>query len=191
MNRVQAYVLVVAALGVGSVMGGMSDLRFDSVDPLMLGILVALAAVTQRMPVVLFRSSAISVSFAAVIASYVLYGTGVGVFVSLIQAGVNAFTPTRKPLVKAAFNAGSLATSAFVAGEIYRLLAPERGDIASTLLGVGASALGYFLVNTALTAGVIAISERQRFATVWRTNYAWMPLNFLATAAQGSASGCT
>jgi putative nucleotidyltransferase with HDIG domain len=153
----------------------------------MLAILIALAAITQRMPVFLFRSSAISVSFASVIASYVLYGTGVGVFVSLFQAGVNAFTPKRKPLVKAAFNAGSLSTSAFVAGEIFRFMAPLRGDIASTLGAVAVSAFGYFLVNTALTAGVIAISENQRVVTVWRTNYAWMPVNFLATAAQGAA----
>ena len=187
MSRVTAYVFIVAALGAASVMGGMRELRFDGIDPLMLAILVTLAAVTQRMPVFLFRSSAISVSFAAVIASYVLYGSGVGVLVSLIQAGVNAFTPTRKPLVKAAFNAGSLATSAFVAGELYRLLAPERGDIAATLVGVAVSAFGYFLVNTALTAGVIALSERQPFFSVWRTNYSWMPLNFLATAAQGAA----
>jgi putative nucleotidyltransferase with HDIG domain len=74
-----------------------------------------------------------------------------------------------------------------VAGELYRLVSPERGDIAGTLLGVGLSALGYFLTNTALTAGVIALSERQGFLQVWRTNYAWMPLNFLATAAQGAA----
>ncbi|MDQ2951264.1 MAG: hypothetical protein M3R54_03265, partial [Chloroflexota bacterium] len=60
-------------------------IRFEAIDPLMLAILVTLAAVTQRMPVLLFRSSAISVSFASVIASYVLYGTGVGVFVSLVQ----------------------------------------------------------------------------------------------------------
>jgi putative nucleotidyltransferase with HDIG domain len=183
--RLFAYTVAFAGFTVAATSA--RTISFEGIDPLMLGILVTLAAVTQRMPVVLFRSSAISVSFAAVIASYVLYGTGVGVFVSLIQALVNAFTPTRKPLVKAAFNAGSLSTSAFVAGEIYRLLAPERGDIAATLLGVGASALGYFLVNTALTAGVIAISERQSFVTVWRTNYAWMPLNFLATAAQGAA----
>ena len=187
MNRVTACVFIVAALGAASVLGGMRDLRFEAIDPLMLAILVTLAAVTQRMPVFLFRSSAISVSFAAVIASYVLYGSGVGVLVALIQAGVNAFTPTRKPLVKAAFNAGSLATSAFVAGELFRLLAPERGDIAATLMGVAVSAFGYFLVNTALTAGVIALSERQPFFSVWRTNYSWMPLNFLATAAQGAA----
>jgi hypothetical protein len=184
---VRQYVLVVAALGALSVAGGTRGLRLDGIDPLMLAILLGLAAVTQRMPVFLFRSSAISVSFAAVIASYVLYGTGIGVFVSLVQAGVNAFTPKRKPLVKAVFNAGSLATSAFVAGEIYRLFSPERGDIASTVLAVGASALGYFLVNTGLTAGVIALSEGRGFFEVWRTNYAWMPVNFLATAAQGAA----
>src|SRR6185503_14358556 len=183
--RLYAYSVGFMALVVTAAAARTVDLT--KIDPLMLAILVAMAAVTQRMPVFLFRSSAISVSFASVIASYVLYGTGIGVFVSLCQAAVNAFTPTRKPLVKAAFNAGSLSTSAFVAGELFRLLAPERGDIASTLMGVAASALGYFLVNTALTAGVIAISERLSFLTVWRTNYAWMPVNFLATAAQGAA----
>ncbi len=181
------YVLVVAALGAVSVAQAARTVRFDGVDLLMLAIFITLAAVTQRMPVFLFRSSAISVSFAAVIASYVLYGTGVGVLVSLFQAVVNAFTPRRKPLVKATFNAGSLATSAFVAGEIFQLFAPQRGDIAATLVAVAVSAAAYFLVNTSLTAGVIAISERQGFTSVWRTNYSWMPVNFLATAAQGAA----
>jgi hypothetical protein len=185
--RVGQYVLIVAALGAIAVAAAFRTIQFGSVDPLMLGILVLLAAVTQRMPVVLFRSSAISVSFAAVIASYVLYGTGIGVFVALVQAAVNAFTPRRKPLVKVAFNSGSFALSAFVAGEIFRLLAPERGDLAATLLSVGASALGYFLINTGLTAVVIAISEGKGVLAVWRTNYAWMPVNFLATAAQGAA----
>jgi HD-GYP domain-containing protein (c-di-GMP phosphodiesterase class II) len=181
------YVLAVATLGAAAVAMSFQTIRIDGLDPLMLAILIGLAAVTQRMPVFLFRSSAISVSFASVIASYVLYGTGVGVLVSLVQAGVNAFTPKRKPLVKATFNAGSLATSAFVAGEIFRLFSPERGDIASTLVAVAVSALGYFLVNTGLTAGVIAISENKSVLLVWRTNYAWMPVNFLATAAQGAA----
>jgi HD-GYP domain-containing protein (c-di-GMP phosphodiesterase class II) len=184
---VRLYVLTVAGVGAAVVAQAARSARFETVDVLMLAILIGLAAVTQRMPVFLFRSSAISVSFAAVIASYVLYGTGIGVFVSLFQALVNAFTPKRKPLVKAAFNLGSLSTSAFVAGEIFALFAPARGDIAATLVAVAVSAFAYFCVNTALTAGVIAISERQSFFAVWRTNYAWMPVNFLATAAQGAA----
>ena len=185
--NLRLYVASVATLGVIVVAQATRSTRLEGIDPLMLAILVALAAVTQRLPVFLFRSSAISVSFASVIASYVLYGTGIGVLVSLVQAGVNAFTPKRKPLLKAAFNSGSFATSAFVAGELFRLLAPERGDLAATLVAVAVSALGYFVVNTSLTAGVIALSERQSVFTVWRTNYAWMPVNFLATAAQGAA----
>ena len=186
-ERVRSYVFVVAAVGALCVAQAARTTSFGQVDPLMFGVLIVLAAVTQRMPVFLFRSSAISVSFAAVIASYVLYGTGVAVAVSLFQAGVNAFTPRRKPVVKATFNAGSLATSAFVGGEIFRLVAPERADILATCIAVTLSALGYFLVNTSLTAGVIALSEGQSVLRVWRTNYAWMPVNFLATAAQGAA----
>jgi putative nucleotidyltransferase with HDIG domain len=185
--NVRWYAWTVAAVGAACLVQAARGASFESVDVLMLAILVGLAAVTQRMPVFLFRSSAISVSFASVIASYVLYGTGVAVFVALAQAAVNAFTPTRKPAIKAAFNAGSLTTSAFVAGELFALVAPARGDIAATLLGVGVSALGYFLVNTSLTAGVIALSEGQTFFAVWRTNYSWMPVNFLATAVQGAA----
>lgn len=181
------FVLTVAGAGAAVVAQAARGVRLEGVDLLMLAILIGLAAVTQRMPVFLFRSSAISVSFASVIASYVLYGTEIAVFVALFQAAVNAVTPHRKPLLKAAFNAGSLTLSAFVAGELFRLVGPQRGDIAGTLLGVGVSALGYFLVNTLLTASVIAQSERQSVVAVWRTNYSWMPVNFLATAAQGAA----
>jgi putative nucleotidyltransferase with HDIG domain len=183
------YVLFVAALGAAALAQSLRGVSFAGIDPLMLAILVALAAAAQRMPVFLFRSSAISISFAAVIASYVLYGSDVAVLVSLFQAGVNAFTPKRKPLIKAAFNAGSLATSAFVGGHVYVVVGGQvpPGDIALTLLAVAVSALAYFLVNTGTTALVIAISERQGFLSVWRTNYSWMPVNFLATAAQGAA----
>ncbi|TMB75242.1 MAG: HD-GYP domain-containing protein [Chloroflexi bacterium] len=187
MNRVQLYVLTVAAVGLVSVAQAFRTLSFDGIDPLMLAILLGLAALTQRLPVFLFRSSAISVSFAAVIASFVLYGTGIGVFCALVQAAVNAVTPKRKPFVKVAFNSGSFATSAFIAGELYRLLAPAKGDVATTCAAVALSAFAYFLVNTFLTAAVIALSERQTVLKVWRTNYAWMPVNFLATAAQGAA----
>ena len=187
MNSLRFFVATVAGFGAAAFVMGWQRIEPGRIDPLMLVILLALAALTQRMPVFLFRSSAISVSFAAVIASYVLYGTGVGIFVSLVQAGVNAFTPRRKPLVKVAFNAGSLSLCAFFAGEVFTAMNPERGDIAGTLVAVAVSALAYFLLNTSLTATVIAISERQNVFHVWRTNYAWMPVNFLATAAQGAA----
>ncbi|MGH2491153.1 MAG: hypothetical protein ACRDF9_06545, partial [Candidatus Limnocylindria bacterium] len=89
-QRLLVYVLFVATLGAAALAQSLRTLSLDRVDPLMLAILIALAAAAQRMPVFLFRSSAISISFAAVIASYVLYGVEVAVIVSLFQAGVNA-----------------------------------------------------------------------------------------------------
>jgi len=162
---------------------------YSTIDPLMFALLLTLAAVAQRIPVFLFRSSAVSVSFAAVIASYVLYGPAVAVALGLAQAAVNSVTPRRKPARKVAFNFGSFTLSALVAGIAYHLLGgqtPPR-DITQTLLTVAGSAAIYFALNTGLTAFVIALSERQNVVTVWRTNYSWMPVNFGATAIQGAA----
>jgi len=188
-GRIDLYVGTVAFAGLIALMAASSTQRTDTLDPIMLAVLVALACVAQRVPVFLFRSSAISVSFAAVIAAYVLYGTGAAVWVSLAQALVNSITPRRKPLRKAAFNFGSFALSAFAAGELYRLvggMTPPTA-IGPTLLAVALSAGAYFLVNTTLTAVAIASSEGQNVVSVWRTNYSWMPVNFGATAVQGAA----
>jgi MFS family permease len=188
-GRIDLYVGTVAFAGLIALMAASSTQRTDALDPIMLAVLVALACVAQRVPVFLFRSSAISVSFAAVIAAYVLYGTGAAVWVSLAQALVNSITPRRKPLRKAAFNFGSFALSAFAAGELYRLIGgmTPPSAIGPTLVAVALSAGAYFLVNTSLTAVAIAMSEGQNVVSVWRTNYSWMPVNFGATAVQGAA----
>jgi hypothetical protein len=188
-GRIDLYVGTVTFAGLIALMAASSTQRTDTLDAIMLAVLVALACVAQRLPVFLFRSSAISVSFAAVIAAYVLYGTGAAVWVSLAQALVNSITPRRKPLRKAAFNFGSFALAAFAAGELYHLTGGSTPPtaIAPTLVAVGISAAGYFLVNTALTAIAIAMSEGQNVVAVWRTNYSWMPVNFGATAVQGAA----
>ena len=145
-GRLDLYVGTVACAGVIALLAGSRALEPAKVDPLMLGVLVVLAVVAQRVPVFLFRSSAISVSVAAVIAAYVLYGTGAAVWVSLAQAVVNSVTPRRKPFRKIAFNFGSFAVSAFVAGELYRLtggMTPPTA-IAPTLIAVGLSAAAYW-----------------------------------------------
>jgi len=56
----RVYVLFVAALGALALAQSLRTLSLAHVDPLMLAILIGLAAAAQRMPVFLFRSSAIS-----------------------------------------------------------------------------------------------------------------------------------
>ena len=96
------YIGLVTAGGAISMAIAIIFFPFASIDPLMFAVLLTLAAVAQRIPVFLFRSSAISVSFAAVIASYVLYGPAPAVILGLAQACVNSVTPRRKPARKQA-----------------------------------------------------------------------------------------
>jgi putative nucleotidyltransferase with HDIG domain len=185
---VTPYIATVTVLGAGALVSGLTRLP-ASVDPLMVLLLMGIAAAAQKLPVFLFRSSAISVAFAATIASYVLYGTGVALLVNLASAAVNAVTPGRKPLRKIVFNTGSLTLSAFLAAEGYRLFGgqvPPEG-IPQSVIAVALSASVYFLANSALTAVIISLTSQNRFFAVWRENYGWMTVNYVATAVNGAA----
>ncbi len=186
-----ATVYITAAVLAGAVAyaSGSLDVGVAPIDPAMVLLLAVLAGVAQRLPVFLFRNSAVSVAFAATIATYVLYGTGVAMWVNTVSAAVNAFTPKRKPFKKAVFNTGVLAISAYLASTTYQLLGgdvPPR-DIVVTILAVAVSGFVYFLVNSALTAGVIALTTEMTFVRVFRENYSWMVVNYLATAVNGAA----
>jgi hypothetical protein len=180
-----AALATTAALAAGYAIG---TENWSAVDPAMFALLLVLAAATQRVPVFLFRSSAVSVSFAATIAAYVLYGPGAAVVTNLVCAAVNAFTP-RKPFQKIAFNFGSLALSAFVAAETYQFVggATPPADLAHTIVAVAASGLVYYALGSGFTAAVISLSTGAAFASVWRENYAWMFVNFVATAVNGAS----
>jgi hypothetical protein len=182
----------------GVVLGGAAAVAYASVasrpasfDFVMLALLVVIAAASERAPIFLFRSSAISIAFAATIATMILFGTGAALWVNLASAAVSAVTPRPKPLRKAAFNAGQLSISAFLAATTYRLAGGEvpLGSIAPTVLAVCLAAAVYFLVNSGLTAGVIALTSGTPFRKVWLQNFGWMPLNYVATAVNGAALG--
>jgi putative nucleotidyltransferase with HDIG domain len=183
-----AYVSAVALFGALALAYATATSPFR-IDPVMVVLLGLIVGVAQRYPVFLFRSSAISVAFAGTIAAYVLYGPGVALWVNLVSAAVNAFTPKRKPLIKIAFNAGNLTLSAFAAAETYLLIGGRvpPAEIHTTIIAVAFSASLYFLVNTSLTALVISLTTGMKATAVWSQNYAWMSINYLATAINGAA----
>ncbi|HET8569379.1 MAG TPA: HD-GYP domain-containing protein [Candidatus Limnocylindria bacterium] len=185
---VTPYIATVGILGAAALGYSVTALP-TQVDPVMLVVLMGIAAIAQRLPVFLFKSSAISVAFAATIASYVLYGPAVALWVNLTSALVNCFTPTRKPLKKMVFNVGNLTISAFLAAHAYRLFGGQvpPADIPQSVVAVALSASIYFLANSAMTAFVITLTTQNRFMSVWRENYSWMTINYLATAVNGAA----
>jgi hypothetical protein len=185
-------IAVVAIAGALALTHASLRIEVYSFDLPVILLLAAGAGFAQRVPVFLFRSSAVSVAYAATIATFVLYGTGVALWVNLASAAVNAVTPTRKPPRKILFNAGALTVSAYLAGTTFDLLggqAPGRGP-AGTVLAVAGSSLVYFAANSTLTASIIALTTPGRAmanaVSVWRENYSWMIVNYVATASAGA-----
>src|SRR5438309_12098457 len=163
------YIGAVAALG-GLCFISTFDIRQTaSLDPVMFVFIMVLAGVAQRYPVMLFRSSSISVAFAVKIAAYVLFGTGVALWATLVVVAVNAYTPKPKPARKVIFNFGQFMLSTYLASSTYQLLGGmvPPGAFVPTLLAVAVSAAVYFVASGVLTAAVIALTSAARFVDVW------------------------
>jgi putative nucleotidyltransferase with HDIG domain len=184
-----AYIAAVAMVGGALIAWSLLTVNTAVADPTTILLLALLAAGAQRMPVFLFKSSAVSVAFAATIAAYVLYGPQIAIFVNLASAAVNAVTPKRKPVEKIAFNTGALTISAFIAASAYQLVGGQvpPGAIVPTIVAVAVSSLVYFVVNSALTTQVISMTNGQRFVDIYKENYSWMVVNWLATGVNGAA----
>jgi hypothetical protein len=183
------YIGLVAALGLVVLVANSINVRTSGIDPVMFVVILVLAGIAQRNPVVLFRSSAISVAFAVKIAAYVLFGTPVALWATVVVVAVNAYTPKPKPARKILFNFGGMMLSTYLASSTYQLvggLVPP-GAFVPTMLAVALSAAVYFAANSALTAAVITLTSSSRFVDVWVQNFAWMPVNYLATAVNGAA----
>ncbi|HYY55543.1 MAG TPA: HD-GYP domain-containing protein [Candidatus Dormibacteraeota bacterium] len=180
---------IAATVAAAAIAAGTALARFDpsQIDLLAFVLLAALAGVAQRVPVYLFKSSAVSVAYVATIATYVLYGTPAALVVNLASAAVNAFTPRRKPLRKILFNTASVTLAAAAAGATYELLGEIPPlHILPTIAAVAVSGLVYFGVSSASTAFVIALSTGGHPFAVWRENYSWMTVNYAATAVIGA-----
>src|SRR5256714_8325229 len=183
------YIGALAALGVVVLVANSINVRTSAIDPVMLVVILVLVGIAQRNPVVLFRSSAISVAFAVKIAAYVLFGTPLALWATLVGVAVNGYTPKPKPARKVLFNFGQLMLATYLASSTYQLVGGmvPPGAFVPTMLAVAVSAAVYFAANSALTAAVITLTSNSRFVDVWMQNFAWMPVNYLATAVNGAA----
>src|SRR5207237_2459900 len=145
------------ALGAALLVVGWIGVRTSAIYPVVFVLIVALAGVAQRNAVVLFRSSAISVAFAVKIAAYVLFGTPLALWATVVVAAVNAYTPKPKPARKVLFNFGQLAVATYLASSTYPLvggMVPPGGLVPTMVAGRAWSAVS-FGANTHMTAWLI------------------------------------
>ncbi len=178
--KFKAYYAAVSIMGMMTLAISAPSLPFQDWRELLFFAL--LCGVAQSMPIALFRSSSVSVSAAVTMAGMVLYGPMAAIWINLASSLVAAFRPKPKPLHKTVFNASVHALAAAVAGAVYLAVGGtiRLADPLRSIFPILLAATIYFLVQTFLISGVIALQERISFRTTWDTNFRWSALNFVA-----------
>jgi diguanylate cyclase (GGDEF)-like protein/putative nucleotidyltransferase with HDIG domain len=147
--------------------------------PILFALLLALSTAAAALKVTLPLSSGrstMSVSYAVDFASLLLLGP----HEAMLVAGASAFsqsqltTKERNPAYRTLFNMASLVLTVQGAGQAYRLLEyAGTGNVFTEARPVVGAATVYFLLNTSLVAGAVALTTGERFYTTWHTNFLW------------------
>jgi len=184
-----AFIYGIAILGVavlGYSLGEVS--RGESAYLLEVGLLFALCALAQAMPVPLFRNSSMSVNFAIAIAAMIYLGPAAAVVANLGDGLVMGFRPRPKPLHKVAYNIGQLSLATAAAGLAYTGLGSSIRPAAlewANLWPVIVAIVAYFFVNTGLLAAAISATTASTLSSVWGLNYRWLAPNFFGLGLVG------
>ncbi|MCP5112318.1 MAG: hypothetical protein GY953_15950, partial [bacterium] len=187
-TKAKAYITVVAAAGLAVLAHGLLHLAPE--QPYVLVVLAALAMVAATMKVRLpgFTGN-VSVTVVFVLIAIVELGLSEALLVATASTLAQSYwRAERRPrLFQVGFNIAVMAIVVHVCHGTYQALSvfPSGLGLAPNLL---ITAAVYFLANTLPVAGVIAVTENKRVATLWRECYFWsFPHYLVAAAAAGGA----
>jgi signal transduction histidine kinase/ActR/RegA family two-component response regulator len=165
-------------------------------DPVLFASLLALACVTSAwkvtLPMSLSSGSTLSVSYAADLMALLLLGTGPAVVVAVAGAWMQCTFRVKRsyPLYRTAFSMSGEAITMVATGAAYTALGGALGvldvsDVAKPLVGAIAT---YFLVNTSLIAGAIALSSDRTWWRVWHDEFVWSAPSFMVAGSAGAVA---
>jgi signal transduction histidine kinase/ActR/RegA family two-component response regulator len=163
-------------------------------EPIPFAVLVALTCVTSawkvNLPISLASGATLSVSYAANLMALLLLGPSHAVAIAVVGAWTQCtYKPKRRyPLYRTIFSTAAEALTMIATGVVYMGLGGQIRPVASFDLAgplVGAIAT-YFLVNTGLVAGAIALSTGQTVRKVWRDDFLWSATSFLVAGTAGA-----
>jgi signal transduction histidine kinase/CheY-like chemotaxis protein len=187
----QVYVTFVVALG--AVWLGLS-VPTTFADPVMFVSLAVFACITSvwkvNLPIAVANGSTLSVSYAANLTSLLLLGPQHAALIAVAGAITQCRYKAKAeyPLYRTIFSAAAAGITMLATGAVYMILGgttppPAALAVAKPLVG----AIGtYFLVNTSLIAGAIALSSNRTFAETWRRDFLWSAASFMVAGTAGA-----
>jgi PAS domain S-box-containing protein len=142
------------------------------------------------LPLALTNGSTLSVSYAAVLMALLLLGPNAAMVIAVAGAWTQcAFkTKRRYPWYRTVFSMAGEAITIQATGLVYAAIVgtPTLVPIAALPKAVVGAIGTYFIVNTGLVAGAIALSTRRRAWTVWHENFLWSAPSFMVAGAAGA-----
>lgn len=188
----QLYVVLVTLLGAISLTLSIRDFRGDQL-PLFL-FLMALTVVTSAAKIELplgRGQSNLSLAHAVNFWALLTLGAAPTVCIAAVSAAAQCTlrTHSANPVHRVLFSIASLTVTVWLAAlPLDWALGADPTSLVSLLRAVAIIAPLYFVVNTGLVAGAVALSTRQSIPEVWQRNFLWSAPSYLAGAALAAAA---
>src|SRR5262245_60030865 len=190
-HSARLYVAAVIAAGVGAFA---AFFPWSIPRPLLFAALLAAGCGTSiwkvNLPIALTSGSTLSVSYAADLTALLLLGPQQAMVIAvagvLTQCTVHVKTPY--PLYRTAFSMSAEAITIVASGVVYAALGGLSGSIAVMTLArplLGAI-VTYFVFNTGLVAGAVALSTNRSVWRVWHDDFLWSGTRFIVAGTAGA-----
>jgi diguanylate cyclase (GGDEF)-like protein/putative nucleotidyltransferase with HDIG domain len=184
--KARVYVVAVVMAGGGCLAIALANLTLE--QPILFGVLavLAIAASAAKIDLPLGRSQS-NLSLSHAVNFWALFTLGPAATVCIATA--SAWAQCRlnaaggNPPHRVVFSVASLSVTVAVAGlPVGLMMGGEAGAVALLRTAAVVAPL-YFLANTALVGGAIALSTRQPMVAVWHRNFLWSAPSYLVGAA--------
>lgn len=191
----QFYVVTVTLLGAAALAVSIATLGTERWLLLsgLLALTVATSATKLELPL---GRSASNLSLAHAVNFWSLWTLGLEptVIVAAVSAAAQSTlrTTVANPPHRVFFSIASLALTVwFAALPLDWAIGPDRTSLIGLVRAVVVIAPIYFMINTGLVAGAVALSTHQNVARVWQRNFLWSAPSFFAGAVLAAAAAAT
>ncbi|MDK2901703.1 MAG: hypothetical protein PWR14_607 [Thermosediminibacterales bacterium] len=180
------YIFLIAFTGAGFLFFAFPHILTANVKDFI--IFVAFSAAAESFPVNLPSGGGVTVGFAVVLSTILLFGTPFAVWVAFLGVFITtAFLTKDVPIYKILFNCGMFATMTGVSGLVFERLGGNPGDLdlLNNLTPILITIITYFLLNVSLVTIVLTLAQNLSPYSIWIKNLRWTAPNYLALAPIG------
>jgi diguanylate cyclase (GGDEF)-like protein/putative nucleotidyltransferase with HDIG domain len=172
----------------GFVAGALGLVTGTSTDIKGLLAIVALVAGSQALALELDGGGSISVSAVGALAGAALFGPKAALPLAVAITAV-AWSSRRTPVYHFLFNIGALSFASLAAAAVFSVHMRVADNLEVLVMAAAGLAAGgvYFVVNTGLLSGAMALEGHDNWRRLWTERFSWLLPHYVAFGAVGGA----